>query len=71
MDMIYNPLRTRLLQDALASGCGVIDGLSMFVYQGAEQIRIWTGKEPPVDIMAVVVREELLRRGRLSGAGER
>ena len=71
MDMIYNPLRTRLLEDALAVGCGVIDGLSMFVHQGAEQIRIWTGKEPPVDIMAVVVREELLRRGRLSGAGER
>ena len=71
MDMIYNPLRTRLLEDALAAGCGIIDGLSMFVHQGAEQIRIWTGKEPPVDVMAVVVREELLRRGRLSGAGDR
>jgi shikimate dehydrogenase len=70
MDMIYNPLRTRLLQDALASGCGVIDGLSMFVHQGAAQIRIWTGMEPPVDVMTAVVRDELLRLGQLSEAEE-
>jgi shikimate dehydrogenase len=71
MDMIYNPLRTKLLRDAVASGCGVIDGLSMFVHQGAEQIRIWTGMEPPVDVMAAVVREELLRSERLSDAEEK
>ncbi len=71
MDMIYNPLRTRLLQDAVAAGCRVIDGLSMFVHQGAEQIRIWTGMDPPVDIMAVVVRDELLYRVSLSGAEEK
>lgn len=62
MDMVYNPLRTRLLKEAEAAGCGVITGLPMLVHQGAEQIRVWTGKEPPVDLMHRVAKKELLRR---------
>jgi len=60
--MVYNPLETVLLKEARAAGCGVIPGLPMLVFQGAEQIRIWTGKEPPVELMAKVAEEELLRR---------
>ncbi len=71
MDMIYNPSRTKLLEDAGMAGCGVIEGLPMFVHQGAEQIRIWTGVKPPVDIMAGVVRKELLRRGSMTKAEEK
>ncbi len=59
MDMIYNPLETRLLKDAQEAGCSVISGLPMFIYQGAEQIRIWTGLRPPLDLMKQVVLEEL------------
>ena len=62
MDMVYNPLRTRLLMEAEAAGCGVITGLPMLVHQGAEQIRLWTGKEPPVGLMHRVAEEALLRR---------
>ena len=56
VETIYNPLETRLLREARAAGCGVITGLSMFVRQGAEQIRIWTGLEPPVELMSRVVK---------------
>ncbi len=59
MDVIYNPLRTRLLREAAAAGCGVVNGLGMFVHQGAEQIRIWTGQEPPVALMRRVVGKQL------------
>jgi shikimate dehydrogenase len=59
MDMIYNPLETRLLKDAQEAGCSVISGLPMFIYQGAEQIRIWTGFRPPLDLMKQVVLEKL------------
>ncbi len=59
MDMVYNPLQTALLDEAKAAGCGVITGLPMLVFQGAEQIRIWTGLEPPVDLMMRVVEEEM------------
>jgi len=59
MDMIYNPLETKLLKNARTAGCSVISGLPMFIYQGAEQIRIWTGLRPPLDIMKDVVLETL------------
>ena len=64
MDMVYNPLETVLLKEAQAAGCGVITGLPMLVFQGAEQIRIWTGMEPPVEWMAKVAEAELVRRFR-------
>ncbi len=68
MDTIYNPLETRLLREAKEAGCGVIAGLSMFVRQGAEQIRIWTGLEPPVELMTQVV-ETALMKDRGEGTG--
>ncbi len=68
VDTIYNPLETRLLREAKAAGCGVITGLGMFVRQGAEQIRIWTGLEPPVELMTRVVKTTLTK-DRVEGRG--
>jgi shikimate dehydrogenase len=59
LDMIYNPIETRLLRDATAAGCAIRSGLGMFVHQGAEQIRLWTGCEPSRDLMERAVRERL------------
>ncbi|MDQ7082890.1 MAG: hypothetical protein Q9N34_08060 [Aquificota bacterium] len=50
-DLVYVPLKTRFLAEAEAAGCKTIDGLKMLVYQGAEQFRLFTGHEAPVDIM--------------------
>ena len=60
MDVIYNPLKTRLMRDAEKAGCITIPGLGMFVHQGAEQIRLWTGQEAPRELMKQVVMERLL-----------
>lgn len=59
MDVIYNPLQTRLLSEAESAGCGILSGLDMFVHQGAEQINFWTGKEPPRALMREVVKNQL------------
>jgi shikimate dehydrogenase len=59
MDCIYNPLKTQLLKDAEEAGNTAINGLGMFIHQGAEQIRIWTGKEPPIELMRAVVLAKL------------
>lgn len=59
MDIIYNPLETRLLKAAGQAGCCTIDGLAMFVNQGARQFEWWTGREAPVDLMRQVVVEKL------------
>lgn len=59
MDIVYNPLTTRLLKDAVGRGCEIIDGLAMFVYQGACQFEIWTGREAPVAVMRKAVLDAL------------
>jgi shikimate dehydrogenase len=59
MDIVYNPLKTRLLREAAGAGCTTIDGLSMFVHQGARQFELWTGMKAPVDIMRMTVEAEL------------
>jgi shikimate dehydrogenase len=62
MDIVYAPLETRLLREAKAAGCKVIDGLAMLLYQGAEQFRLWTDTAAPVQVMRAALEEELRRR---------
>lgn len=59
MDAIYNPLETRLLKNARAHGCATISGLEMFIHQGAEQFRLWTGLNPDVALMRTAVKNAL------------
>jgi shikimate dehydrogenase len=54
-DVIPNPPRTLLIQDAEARGCVTIDGLGMLVNQGVLGIRHWTG----VDADPTVMRQRL------------
>lgn len=58
-DIVYNPLHTRLLSEAEQRGAIAIGGVRMLVHQGAEAFRIWTGREPPVDVMLEAVVQEL------------
>ena len=50
-DVIPNPPRTRLIRDAEARGCTVLDGLGMLVNQGVIGIRHWTGVDPDPAVM--------------------
>jgi shikimate dehydrogenase len=59
MDIVYNPLETRFLKDAVASGCRIINGVDMFVFQGAQQFELWTGRKAPVEAMRQAVLEAL------------
>ena len=43
-DLVYNPLQTRLLQQARAHGAHTVSGLSMFVHQALQQFKTWTGQ---------------------------
>ena len=42
---------TALLEAAVARGATPVDGLGMLVHQGALAFRMWTGCEPPLDVM--------------------
>lgn len=50
-DLVYNPLKTKFLQLAEQSGAIVINGLKMFVIQGARSFELWTGKTMDIDLM--------------------
>jgi len=59
MDAIYTPRQTRFLKEAAAAGCETIDGLPMFVHQGACQFELWTGLKAPVAVMRAAVASAL------------
>jgi shikimate 5-dehydrogenase len=61
LDMVYDPLETRLLRDAQAAGCRIIDGLEMLLAQAVAQFETWTGLEAPLDALksvALVLAQE-------------
>jgi shikimate dehydrogenase len=58
-DIVYNPLKTRLLQEAESAGCRVVPGVEMFIHQAVFQFELWTGEAAPVDCMRKVVMEAL------------
>jgi shikimate dehydrogenase len=59
MDIVYAPMKTRLLQEAEIEGCTIINGLEMLLYQGVAQFELWTGKTAPVSVMRQALTEAL------------
>ena len=55
MDIVYNPLETRLLKDAKQAGCRTIPGLEMFLNQAVTQFELWTSQPAPVQVMRTVL----------------
>jgi len=50
-DIVYNPVKTRLLGEAEAAGAQTIGGLDMLVWQGALAFEKWTGRKAPLELM--------------------
>lgn len=61
-DLVYNPLETKLLHQAREAGAHGIDGLGMLVQQGAAAFEMWTGEEPPVEVMRAACERGLERQ---------
>jgi shikimate dehydrogenase len=55
-DLLNNPPRTRIMQQAEEAGLRAVNGWAMLVYQGAAAFELWTGVEPPVDVMMSALR---------------
>ncbi|MEP7294296.1 MAG: shikimate dehydrogenase [Chloroflexota bacterium] len=58
-DMIYRPAQTRLMRQVEAAGGRAVGGLGMLVRQGAVAFKIWTGVEPPLDVMFAAAEQQL------------
>jgi shikimate dehydrogenase len=50
-DIVYNPMKTRLLREAEAVGASTIGGVDMLVWQGALAFEKWTGRKAPAELM--------------------
>jgi len=56
-DIVYNPIKTRLLREAEEAGAKTISGIDMLVWQGALAFEKWTGLKAPIELM----REEVIK----------
>ncbi len=59
-DIVYNPLETRFLQDAKKKSATIIHGTEMLLIQAAEQFRLYTGREMPVEEIRPMLISRLL-----------
>ncbi|MGQ9560142.1 MAG: shikimate dehydrogenase [Candidatus Oleimicrobiaceae bacterium] len=67
-DLVYNPLRTVLVQEGAQAGAHVIAGLDMLIFQAMEAMVIWTGRRAPdadhlIEQLSVALSEELAQNG--------
>jgi shikimate dehydrogenase len=58
MDIVYNPLETRLLREAKTIGARTIPGIEMFLYQAVIQFELWTDRPAPVSLMRKVLESQ-------------
>ena len=62
-DIVYSPPETPLMRAGRARGARVLGGLPMLIYQGAAAFELWTGREPPVEVMLAAGERALGMRG--------
>ncbi len=58
-DLIYNPMKTKFLQEAAAKGAKTVNGVGMFVNQAALAFEYWTGVRPDRERMKQLVLSTL------------
>ncbi|OHX53550.1 shikimate dehydrogenase [Planococcus salinarum] len=58
-DIVYNPIETPFLKRAEEEGCRTLNGVGMFVYQGAIAFEKWTGIKPDTEKMIQLITEKL------------
>jgi len=61
-DLVYNPLETRFIREARAAGCDVLSGIEMLLAQAIEQFKLWTGRDPDIEVMRTAAMRRLSRK---------
>lgn len=58
-DTVFTPETTMLIREAMSRGCNVITGVGMFIRQAGLQFKLFTGLEPPLEMMIDLARRVL------------
>jgi shikimate dehydrogenase len=59
VDLVYHPAVTPLVDAARAAGAVAVNGLGMLIHQAAHAFRLWTGEDPPLEVMSAAALAEL------------
>tara|TARA_A100001037_G_C15147253_1_gene636943 strand:+ start:1193 stop:2041 length:849 start_codon:yes stop_codon:yes gene_type:complete len=59
-DLVYNPLRTLMLNEGEKVNCTRIGGIDMLVYQGVKSFELWFESKAPVEIMLRAAKSVVL-----------
>jgi shikimate dehydrogenase len=59
-DLVYHPAITPLVEVARQRGATAVNGLSMLIHQAALAFRLWTGDEPPLEVMSAAAMAALV-----------
>lgn len=58
-DTVYTPETTLLVKEARSRGCHVITGVELFVRQAAQQFKLFTQRDAPIELMRKAVKRAL------------
>ncbi len=58
-DIVYRPMITGMLKDAQEVNSLTVEGYEMLLYQGIEQYKLWTGREPSEKLMRGMLKKQL------------
>lgn len=61
-DIVYRPKETKFLREARESGCQIVYGYKMLLYQAVAQFELFTQKKAPVAIMEKALLDALERK---------
>jgi len=62
VDLIYNPLPTKFLQEAKEAGAGIVDGLNMLIMQGVAAMEMWSGKQLDIEARLPELQKILMNK---------
>lgn len=63
VDLLYHPVITPLQERAKFAGATALGGLGMLLHQGALSFELWTGRQPPLDVMSAAALAQLADHG--------
>jgi len=62
VDLVYHPAVTPLVEAARERGAAAANGLGMLIHQAAHAFRLWTGEDPPLEVMSAAAMADLALR---------
>jgi shikimate dehydrogenase len=61
LDAVFLPPYTKLYKEAISRGCNAVPGVRMLLHQARYQFELYTGKNPPIEVMEEALLDQMSR----------